>query len=393
MAPFQGYNYPGLTVLGAVSPSVQELAKVFNTSALMAMQEPVAEDLAWAEIAGVTPAVFEGKVVVDLTNLDGYEPFEGTRYYKDVEAIALVADVAQFQRGIRYDARLDQADNVTLRSIYAGMTQASSLVSQAKVMRPRLAASILMNGTPFPVKGQAVVYQGNTIPGAGLPLFSTSANITPYVGGAAIAGPGSHYANPTDPNSRLFNNYFQSFNQFTPQSYARCRALMRLVPAPNLSAETLGLQVTDIIGPSHMEEPFRQVALATLSLQIGTGAAAGAVAAPTNIYAVGVTPCRFWIAPQLDGDPYLTAWKAANPALAGDPTQFPHLWFTVSRSRKGVNPIEMVAPTSAFTPRIVIFGDGTELAQQTRKIHIQSDLDAGAAAGFPHPIMRFEQGP
>src|SRR5258707_1090811 len=48
---FQGYSYPGLTVIGAVSPSVQELAKVFNTSALMAMQEPVPEDLAWAEVA------------------------------------------------------------------------------------------------------------------------------------------------------------------------------------------------------------------------------------------------------------------------------------------------------------------------------------------------------
>jgi hypothetical protein len=392
---FQGYPiFPGLRVIGAVSPSVQELAVTFNTASLAALQEPVAEDMMWADVAGVTPAVFQGKVVVDLTNLDGYEPWEGTTYYKDVEAIAVVADVSQWARGIRYDARLDEADNVTLKSIYASMTQAQSLVYQARVMKPRLCASVLMQGTPFPTKpAGATVYQGNAIPGAGLPLFSTNAQITPYVSGPAVAGPGSHLANPTDPNSRTFNNYFQGFGAFSPLALARTRAIMRIVPAPNLSAETLGLQVTDVIGASHMEEPFRQVALSTLALQVGTGPAAGAVAAPTNVYAAGTTPWRYWIAPQLDGDPYLQAWKAANPSIASDPSQFPHFWIAVSRTRPGVRCIETVAPTKDFTPRITIFGDGTELAAQTRKIHIQSHLDGGAAAGFPHCVARFEQGP
>lgn len=363
---FAGYQiFPGLKTVGVVDASVRELAVAFNTEALAAMQAPMEEDLAWTEICGVTPAIFEGKVPVDFTNLDGFEPFEGTRTYRKVDVIAMQAHVNQWQRNLQYDARLDQAENVTLKDIYGAATQAQALVAHARVMKARIAASVLMQGTP--AMGKALVYAGNPIPGAGLPLFSSS-NTT-----------GAHLANPTDSNSRQFDNYYPAAGAFSAKTYADTRQNMRAVPAPNMSAETLGLQVTDIIGPSFMEEPFRQVALSQLILVQGTGAAAGAVAAPTNIYSQGTTPCKFWIAPQLDADPFVQA-------NAGK-----HLWFAVSRKRVGARPIEMVAPTKEFTPRITIFGDGSELAIQTRKIHINADLDAGAAAGLPHVIARYEQ--
>jgi hypothetical protein len=373
---FQGYDiFPGLQVKGVVNVSVRELVVNFNLECLDALQAPLDSDLQWAEIAGVTPAVFEGKVPVDLTALDGFEPFEGTRNYKNVEIIALKSDVNEWQRNLRYPIRYDQTGNVTLQQIYSAATQGRSLIEHAKVMKPRLAATVFMQGTPSTAK--ALVYNGNSIPGAGLPLFSSAATT------------GGHFANPIDANSRKFDNYYTAVGAYSPTTFALTRANMRLVPSATLSAETLGLQVTDIIGPSHMEEPFRQVALANLYLQTQVISGTPVAAAPTNIYAAGSTPCTYWIAPQLDNDPYLAAYKAANPSWTA--ANLPHLWFAVSRKRPGMRCIEMVAPTKEFTPRITIFGDGSELAAQTKQVHINGDLDAGAAAGFPHVAARYEQ--
>lgn len=376
MAGFQGYDiFPGLKTVGLVNASVKELAVAFNLECLAALQEPVDDDLMWAEIAGVTPAIFEGKVVVDMTNLDGFEPFQGERYYKDVEVLAIKSDVNEWQRNLRYPIKFDALGNVTLQQIYAAATQGANLVNHARVMKPRLAATVFMQGTPG--TGKALVYAGNDIAGAGLPLFS-SAGTT-----------GGHFANPTDPNSRKFDNYFPGFGKFSSTAVGKCRTNMRLVPAATLSAESMGLQITDFIGPSHMETPFDQVRLAALDLRIATVGGQAVAAAPSNIYAQGQTPANYWIAPQMDNDPFLAAYKLANPGWT--PDTLPHLWITVSRKRKNLRCIEMVAPTKEFTPRFTIFGDGSEKAAETKKVHILGDLDAGAAPGFPHPCARYEE--
>lgn len=362
---FTGYNiFPGLTTIGVVSPSVQELAVTFNLEAINALQMPVDEDLAWADMAGVTPAVFQGKIPLDFTALDGFEPFSGTRTYKQIDVAALQADVNQWQRNLAWDLRFESAQP-EIKQIYNLANFAQAMVAHARVMKARLAASVFMQGTP--TTNKALVYKGNDIPGAGLPLFS-SAGTT-----------GAHYANPLDPSSRRFNNYFPAAGVFNETQFATMRKNMRTVPSPTLSAETLGLQVTDVIGPSHMEEPFRKVALGLLSLQTLTVAGTPVGAGATNIYAAGLTPWRFWIAPQLDADPYV----AAN---AGK-----HMWIAVSRKLVGARPVEMVAPTREFTPRLQLFGDGTEMAAATRKVHLLGDLDAGAAPGLPHTCARYEE--
>lgn len=360
---FSGYNiFPGLTVIGAVSPSVQELALTFNMEAVNALQMPVDEDLAWSDMAGVTPALFKGKIPLDFTALDGFEPFDGVRHYKQIDVAAIEANVLQWQRNLAWDIRLSAPGAVEIANAYNIPNQAANLVAHARVMKARLAASILMQGTPGTAK--ALVYAGNDIPGANLSLFNTA-----------------HYANPLFPlaETRTFSNYHAAAGQFSPSTFATTRTNMRTIPSPTLSAETLGLQVTDIIGPSIMEEPFRQVSMSLLTLQTATVAGQGVGAATSNIYAAGITGWRFWIAPQLDGDPYLQA----NPGK--------HLWFAVSRKLPGARPIEMVAPTKEFTPMIQLFGDGTEKAADTRKIHLNADLDAGAAAGLPHVIARYEE--
>lgn len=362
---FTGYQiFPGLTTIGVVSPSVQELAVTFNLEAINALQQPVDEDLAWSDMAGVTPAVFEGKIPLDFTALDGFEAFKGTRTFKQIDVAAIRADVTQWQRNLEWDLRFEGAQP-EIKQIYNIANFAQAMIAHARVMKARLAASVLMQGTP--TTGKALVYAGNSIPGANLPLFSSAATT------------GAHYANPLDPNSRRFDNYFPAAGVFGEATFATMRKNMRTVPSPTLGAETLGLQLTDVIGPSFMEEPFRKVALALLSLQTLTVGGTPVGAAATNIYAAGMTPWKFWIAPQLDADPYV----AANPGK--------HMWLACSRKLVGARCIEMVAPTKEFTPRLQLFGDGTEMAAMTRKVHLLGDLDAGAAAGLPHVCARYEE--
>ena len=364
---FTGYQiFPGLTTIGVVSPSVQELAVTFDLEAINALAMPSEEDVAWAEICGVTPAQFKGKVPIDFTALDGFEPFKGVRTYKQIDVIALQADVNQWQRNLEWDVRFE-GGVAQLLEIYGIANKAQSMVAHARVMKARLAASVFMQGTP--TTGKALVYQGNNIPGANLPLFSSAATT------------GAHYANPLfdKAETRTFDNYFPAAGAFGTSTFATTRQNMRSVPSPVLSAETLGLQVTDVIGPSRMEEKFRQLAMAQLTLQSLTVGGTPVAAAPSNIYASGITPWRFWIAPQLDGDPYCVAHPGKD------------LWIAVSRKLIGAHPIEMVAPTKEFTPRLQLFGDGSELCAMTRKVHLMGDLDAGAAAGLPHVVARYEE--
>jgi hypothetical protein len=358
---FTGYQiFPGLTTKGIIAPAIQELAVTFNMEAINALQMPVDEDMAWSEIAGVTPAIFQGKIPIDFTALDGFEPFKGTRTFKQIDVAALQVDVNQWDRNLEWPLIYDAAGApVGVQQVYNIAAKAQAMVAHARVMKARLCATILMQGSPSLAK--AKVYAGNDIPGANLSLFNTL-----------------HYANPMDANSRKFANYYPAAGLFDTVSMAATKRNMRAVPSPSLSAETLGLQVTDIIGGSGMETAFEQIQMQTLALQIGTGTATGAAAATTNIYA-GNTKIRYWIAPQLDSDPYLVA----NPGK--------HLWFAVSRKLPGAHAVEMAAPTKEFTPRIQIFGDGTEMAANSRKVHLIGDLDAGAAAGLPHVIARYEQ--
>jgi hypothetical protein len=362
---FTGYSiFPGFNEIGVINPAVRELAVVFNTAGLQALQGPTDDDLKWSEVAGVTPAVFRGKVPLDFTALDGFAEYKGVREYKQVDVAALQIDTVPFDRNLEWPIAYDALGNMTLGEIYNSANWARALVEHARIMKARLVASVFMQGTPS--TGKALVYVGNDIPGAGLSLFAT-------------AGGGAHYANPLDPNSRKFNNYYAAAGQFDSTSYATTRKNMRLIPSPAMSAETLGLQVTDIIGPSHMEEPFRQVALSNLILQSATVGGVPVAAAPTNIYSAASTPCNFWIAPQLDGDPYVTANSGK------------HMWIAISRKRPGANAVEMVAPTREFTPRVQLFGDGSEMAATSQMVRMIADLRAGAAAGLPHVCARYEE--
>lgn len=364
---FTGYNiFPGFTTIGVVNKVVKEAAVSFNLEAINALNQPPDTIVQWAEVAGVTPAVFEGRVPIDFTALNGFEPFQGTRSYKQIDVAAINVDVNQWQRNLEWDIRFDQAGNMVLKEMHNVGSYSAAMVAHARAMKARLCATIFMQGTPSLAK--ALVYSGMSstdIPGAGKSLFNTA-----------------HLSNPLDAGSRAFSNYYADAGKFDAIAMAFTCGLMQQVPSPVGDAETLGLQVTDIIGPTTMAEPFRQVATQNLFLQVASnGATSNPVnigAATTNIYASGSSAVRFWIAPQLNGDTAAASGK--------------HLWISVSRTLPGARPIEMVGPSKEFMPRIQLMGDGTEMAATTRKIHLLGDLDAGAAAGLPHVVQRFEEG-
>jgi len=367
MTNFTGYNiFPGFTQIGVVNDAVRELAVNFNMAALNALQTIPEAKLRWTELFGVTPAVFRGKVPIDLTMLDGYEPWKGVRTYKQVDVAALQIDVVPFDRNLEWPIELMRA-GPDLMQIFASLTnKTAALVSHARLMKARLAGSVLMQGTP--TTGKALVYVGNAIPGAGLPLFSSAATT------------GAHFANPAfaAAQTRQFDNYFPAAGTFIPTTFETTRTNMASVPSAVSSTSTMGLEVTHVIGPTHMAEPFRKVMLQNLYLQTTTSPG-NLAAAVSNIYVNGTTPCEYWVSSELDGDPYV----AANPGK--------HMWIAISKSVPGVHAVEMVAPSVEFMPEITMFGEQTEMAKQTRKIHLISDLLAGAAAGFPHVCARYEQ--
>jgi hypothetical protein len=359
---FTGYSiFPGFRVIGAVSEAVRELAFVFNLEAINALQTQPEESLGWADIAGVTPASIVAKIPLDLTALDGFEEFKGTRNYKNIDVTAIEVDVNQWTRNVQWDERLASGSPEALVNALNLSNVAANLIMNARRMKARIAASVFLKGTP--TANLAKVYAGANIPGAGLSLFNTA-----------------HYVNPMDPTSGTFKNYYADFGPFDARSFAYTLLNMTEIDSPTGQAETLGLQVTDVIGGPQMREAFRRVALADLILQTtaNTGSTGLVAAAPTNIYASGTTPCRFWIAPQLKNDP-----AYANGG---------HMWIAVSRTIPGMRPIEMAAPTKEFTPKLQLWGDGSELCMQTKKITLTADLDAGAAAGLPHCVARYESG-
>ena len=373
-SPFQGYDiYPGLDVKGAVAPAVRELLLKWNTALLGALQMVPEEQWRWADaLTGLTEGMFDGRIPLDVTALDGFEEFTGERDYKTIDVIALRLEAREFYRAYKYPILFQMFGPPQIKEIYNALTTPQQMMDQARTMRARLAATVLMKGTES--VNQVKVYTGNDIPGANLPLFSKTTQ---------------HYANPADKNSRRFKNYFTGQGKFDIAALRKTRQNMRAIPAATLSAETLGLQVTHILGPTHMEEPFNTVKLQLNTIQTATVNGNGVAAGVTNIYAQGNFPIEYMIAPSLDADPYLQAWKDAHPSA--EPGDYPHLWFAISQSNKAMRPIEMMSPGAGFAPRVMFLGEETDKAKETKHIHVIADLEGGASAGFPHCIARYEE--
>lgn len=377
--------FPGFTSFGVVSDQVKEIATVFNAEGVEALQSIPEKMVAWADVGTrVTKADFQANIPVRLTSLLGFEQFDGTRHYHPVTVASVAVKVAPWSLALEWPTQISSSGITQLKDFYGISGIANDVVQHARAAKADMVASILAAG--FTNTALGVTAKALTLPqpgqANGLPLFVDATQT-------------KHYANPLDPNSSRFANLFLGAGKITATDVmGTVLTNMTQVPHPSKANMTLGNEVTDLIGGTAMLIPFWQLAIQTLSLQTTTSPG-NLAAATTNIYnpkdiaqasasigAAGLSPWRFWIAPQLDAHPYLVA----------NPTK--QMWIAVSRTRQGAAWCEMAGPNTEFAPVITLLGDGTEEARKTRKVRLFGDLDAGAAAGLPHfAQMYFETTP
>lgn len=373
--------FPGFKHYGVVAPAIKEIVTTFNAESLDALSTVPDKMVAWANVGSrVTPGMFEVKIPIRLPSSLQFRPFDGSRSYNKLDIAAPAVRVGPFDLNFEWPFQIDQSGNAQLKEFYGVEGLAQDIVRAAQAYKAQLVASLVYLG--FTNANLGITAKVLTIPQPGypngLPLFTD---------GNASA---NHYAHPFNQNSGRFPNLFLGAGKLTDEGvFGQMLTQMSQVPHPSLPNMTLGCQVTDIIGPTHMLIPFYKAAVQNLALE-------ASVAATTNIYnpqlieqavkngtfigASGVTPWRFWIAPQLDNHPYL----AAHPGK--------HMWLACSRPEGSGNRdtwAELAAPSKEFVPVVTLFGDQDPKSREMRMARMISDLDAGAAAGLPHFIQQY----
>lgn len=350
--------FPGFQSVGEVPEALRAGLVIYTAGAWKSLQGSPERIVKWADVAGVTAGEWTAKIPIDFSLLDGFREDKGRDL--DYSQLALTAvDVA----GVPFYLAAEAPASL----VRAGIPftnfgdQGANAITQARRHKARMCGAVVKEGRPG---GLALTYPQ---PGAanGLSLFNTA-----------------HYVNPLKPELGTFGNYYAAAGKFTATTLEETQLAMQMVPSPTGSQETLGLELTKIVGPSHMMPHFRRVANQTINLevkQVGANTVAGGV---SSVVTAGDSGWMWEVAPQLDNHPFLVAWKVANPGWV--PADLPHMWVAISESIPGAHLIEMIAPSAAFTPRISILGLGSEHEIKHDKVAIIARMRAGASAGLPH---------
>lgn len=373
--------FPGFSAYGLVSPQIIEAATIFNAEGVDALSGIPESAVAWSDVGTRTTAsLFQAKIPIKLTSLLGFEPFDGTRKYHEMNVSAVTVKSDPWSLALEWPMQINQSGIAVLEDAYGFSGVAGDIVSHGRALKADLMASLIMAGQTNAALGMTATALTLPQPGyaSGLPLFSDG----------TTSGASQHFSNPLVASSTKFKNLYLGAGQITASGvFGQSLIDMTQVPHPTKANMTLGLQVTDVIGPTYMLLPFWQLAIQSLSLATATVSGTPVAGATTNIYsadaiknagaqamlgASGMSPWRFWIAPQLDYHPYVLA----NPGK--------HFWLNVSQTKASGKWAEIAAPTKDFTPKITMLGDGTEEARKTLKIRMFGDLNAGCAAGLPH---------
>jgi hypothetical protein len=361
--------FPGFTTFGVVSPAIQELAVTFNAEALSSISTIPEFAVQWANVGTRTSKCDIGKVKipVDVSILQGFEAFEGERRFHSLDVAAVEVKVTPFDLNQEWDIRWNNSGNAELVKFMGLAGLPMKIISHGRALKADMAEKLIESGMTNSVLGmvaKALVLD------TGIPLFSDGSATAP------------HPANPLTPGKNTFINLHYGAGKFTdPDVLGQCLMDLNQVPHPSKLDMTMGLTMTDVVGPPHMLMPFYKAMIQNLALEVQ----ASAFAATTNIMqpellakasaqmgANGLGPWKFWIAPQMAAHPYVKAYPGR------------HMWMTIARSAMGGSWAEFGAPSPDFTPILTLLGDGTESARLTRKVRMIGDLDAGVAAGLPH---------
>ena len=371
---FTGHNiFPGMRSVGLIPEVLRAGLVVYTASALDALNSPVEDSVAWADaVSHVTTGDFEAKIPIDITSLEGFQEDTGRDYqYKQVDMMAIDVASVPFYLACSWKSALVEA-NMPMANV---ANKGAQVISESRALKAQMVATVLMQGRPG---GKALTYpqEGHA---SGLSLFNTG-----------------HLINPHDATKGTFSNYWANAGKFDGAMLKKIRTYFRMVRGPSSSIRTLGLQLSEILIPSHMEERVRDVAISGIVLdvrQVGGQAVAGGV---TNTASVSVgSPWSFRVAPELDNDPYLVAfratWAAAHGGAQPAPEDLPDFLIAISNTRPGAAAVEMLAPSSAFVPRVSVLGIGSEHEIKTSEVAIIAKQRCGAAAGLPYVCLRIEE--
>jgi hypothetical protein len=393
-----------------VSAQVKEIVTTVTTEQLDALLKPPKKSIQWANL-GSKLTIGSGivKAAVRLPSSAFFVDFDEKRDGGSLDVFAPIVYVSPKMLNFYWPMIWGSSGFQGIGATGSGMNGrpveefmgagglATAIVEAARAHKAYLAATLVMTG--YTSSSQSITATRVTYPQPGfpngLPLWSNSANT------------GSHYSHPFNPNSDRFDNLFEAYGAFGAYNLQRTMLNMYNVPHPCMPGLTLENQVTDIVGPTWMQDIFYQTAVQTVNLQTATVGGNGVAAATTNAYnaellkslnsatfigASGIGPVRYWVSSLLNKHPYY--WNnATNSATAhmtdganGGPS---HMWLAISAEPGDTQTWCEFAGPSDFLPQIHLFGDGDPKSIEIRKVRMLSDLDAGVGAGLPHPTALY----
>jgi hypothetical protein len=384
--PSAGY-LPGIQWQGVVAPELQAAVISWNPASLSAFTETPEEYIRHADIGSrVTPGLFEARTPQRLVGSMRYTEFDGSREYNRVTIASPIVKTNPKTLNFDWPLILERATGAVRVGDYYGLGDiVSECAGAARVHKAELWVRAIELGI-----GSGAVVRTPEQPGytSGLPLFSD-------------ASTGLHFANSKNRNSGRFANLFRNVGKLDSGDVFQ-DTLDHMIAVPHASFDGLpmGCSVRHWIGPTWMRKTFFKLFVANLILEAGKGAAAGAVAAVTNLAReqilgnynetnfVGVQAggMKFHLAPFLDRLDYFTANSNAkgSPTLGGSGEQ---MWITVDDSPRRPPAIEFVSPDVNLIPTAHLFGDQDPQSIAEMRARLLTDLHVGFGGGQPHAMQ------
>ena len=385
-----------------VSNQIQEIVTTYNAEELDCLGRAPENAIAWAnQGTNVSLGVGIVKIPWRLPSSMAYRAFDGNRVYNNLDVAAPTVRVSPWELSFAWPLVWDQMGNASLMSQSAdGMLQdfmganglAAEVVAGARAYKAQLVATMFYAG--YTSAGLGMTASIKTVPQPGLPNGNDF--FTDGVGAPL------HYSHPFRADSGRIQNAWPAFGAFAA-NFGRSLVKMTQKPHPTLPNMTMGLETTDVFGPTFMRDRFWQMAVQSLQLQSASVGGNGVAAGTTGPFALdtmgkwnttnflgasGFAPVRYWILPQLDNHPYYTANNSANMTTGpnGGPAD---MWINVCALPDRGSWCHLAGPSREFVPFARLYGAGDPRAQSERKVRMETDLDAGVAGGVYHNIDMF----
>jgi hypothetical protein len=338
---------PPITYKGTASPQLVELTTRVSSKLLLALQGPNPLDV-WRDFCGVTPTApgeEQVRFIIDPEDLSTFEPAVGPLKMPESELASFILPQAPWRKAKGIPVAIVQ------RGAYGSYPdKVAHMLLAARRTVPRIIGTVLSNGASAKVQ----TYQG-------VPLFLQQ-QTTPSATNA-------HQYNPLDASRGFFYNYTRNVN-FDSEGLEQAQDDMTSQLGLD-GVETLGLEMTYILGGTKMRKFFRRLLKRILVLdETGT-------AAVTNVHyeaLEGGDGAKAIIMPQLD--------------LDADYQAGAQVWYTVSTTLPVARPLEVLLENDGV-PSITVLGEGTEFATVNEKVLVKGTMAANAGAAWPHVIRKY----